>query len=115
LDTSVETRHIAQFLKPFEGDYEIKWVDDFNCLIIFYQYNNLRAAKYILNGQFKVKEYDDHASPELDNTTNPFHHANSSSSHTNTNQQHQAKPMPKLNPTIQTWHSDQNFFSALSQ
>jgi len=62
LSPAIRTPHLQAFLKEFEGQYVLQWIDESNALAIFHQQNSyLKAlgAFHDNSGTIKVKAYRD--------------------------------------------------------
>ena len=64
LTPEIKTHHLTSLLHPFEGYYQLRWLDEFNALVLFKDANRMRSALYILQGRFHVEQYRDRFGPE---------------------------------------------------
>lgn len=107
LTPDVKTHHLNTFLRPFDGQYQLKWLDDFNCLVLFKDYNTMKSALFILPGlgQFKIKEHKDQFVDFVDNelVEKP-----------KIAKEKQAIPL-EYKPPKEPWREDNNYFAALTK
>jgi len=104
LNPNVKTHHLISFLHPFEGHFQLKWLDDFNALILFKDQTRMRSALYILKGHFQVEQYKDH------NDSLDSHEFKEKTR----NKDEQMRSLPEYRPPEQPWRENNNYFTALT-
>jgi hypothetical protein len=62
----VQTENLTALLSPFQGEYQLQWIDDFSCVVMFNQIKVMYAAVSALAGglDFKVAPCSDLKNPD---------------------------------------------------
>lgn len=97
LTPDVKTHHLMAFLNPFEGHFQLKWLDDLNALVFFKDRNKMQSVMQSMKGHFHCAEYrDESVQPKIRAFGVP-------------------KPLPTMPPSRPSWTNNQNSFRALSE
>jgi len=72
LNPDIKTQHLISYLNPFAGHYQLKWLDDYNALVLFRDNKTTNSAlQFLSSGPFQVKLYGDD-SPSSPEAPKPF-------------------------------------------